>query len=211
MRKRVLGALLTMSMLAMSLVGCAGSGTTKLEEATPLATEMPTVEVGDNPVATIKVKDLGTIEVVLYPDKAPQTVENFISLANSGFYDGLIFHRVINGFMIQGGDPEGTGAGGPGYTIPGEFAQNGFSQNDISHDVGVISMARTNMPDTAGSQFFIVTGEAKHLDGQYAAFGRVIAGQEVADAIQNVETGRNDKPVNDVIIESVVVDTKGQA
>ena len=129
-----------------------------------------------NPIVTIEMENGGVIKVELYPEIAPNTVNNFLSLVNKGFYDGLIFHRVIPGFMIQGGDPQGTGMGGPGYRIKGEFKHNGFSQNNLKHDRGVLSMARSMMPDTAGSQFFIMHDKAPHLDGEYAAFGKVIEG-----------------------------------
>lgn len=165
----------------------------------------------DNPVAVISVKDYGKITVELYPDKAPNTVNNFISLANKGFYDGLTFHRIISGFMIQGGCPDGNGTGDPGYSIEGEFDVNGI-ENDLLHTRGVISMARGGYSyDSAGSQFFIMHQDAPHLDGQYAAFGKVVEGIEIVDEIAAVETGYNDKPVSDVIIESVVVDTHGKS
>lgn len=163
----------------------------------------------DNPVAVINVKDYGKITVELYYDKAPNTVKNFISLANKGFYDGLTFHRVISGFMIQGGCPDGTGTGDPGYSIAGEFNVNGF-KNDIEHTRGVISMARNGYSyDSAGSQFFIVHQDSPHLDGQYASFGKVLDGMTVVDKIAFVETDNNDKPLDDVIIESVSVNTHG--
>ena len=162
----------------------------------------------ENPVATIEMENGGVITVELYPEIAPNTVANFIELANSGFYDGLIFHRVIPGFMIQGGDPQGTGMGGPDYTIKGEFAANGI-ENDLSHVRGVISMARAQAYDSAGSQFFIMHADADYLDGQYAAFGMVIDGMDVVDEIAAVETGVNDKPVEDVVIKSITVDTRG--
>ena len=162
----------------------------------------------ENPVATIEMENGGVIMVELYPEIAPNTVANFIELANSGFYDGLIFHRVIPGFMIQGGDPQGTGMGGPDYTIKGEFAANGI-ENDLSHVRGVISMARAQAYDSAGSQFFIMHADADYLDGQYAAFGMVIDGMDVVDEIAAVETGVNDKPVEDVVIKSITVDTRG--
>ena len=162
----------------------------------------------ENPVATIEMENGGVITVELYPEIAPNTVANFIELANSGFYDGLIFHRVIPGFMIQGGDPQGTGMGGPDYTIKGEFAANGI-ENDLSHVRGVISMARAQAYDSAGSQFFIMHADADYLDGQYAAFGMVIDGMDVVDEIAAVETGANDKPVEDVVIKSITVDTRG--
>lgn len=162
-----------------------------------------------NPVAKIVMENGKAIEVELYPDKAPNTVSNFISLANSGFYNGLIFHRVIKGFMIQGGDPAGVGTGGPGYCIKGEFALNGFKGNDIKHARGVISMARAMNPNSAGSQFFIMHDNASYLDGQYAAFGKVISGIEVVDEIASVTTDYNDKPKTDQVIKSITVETYG--
>ena len=163
-----------------------------------------------NPIATILMEDGKKMIAELYPDKAPNTVNNFISLANKGFYDGLTFHRVIPGFMIQGGDPEGTGSGGPGYEIKGEFASNGFTQNDLKHTTGVLSMARTNIPDSAGSQFFIMVADAGHLDGQYAAFGKVTEGADVAIAISRVQRNMwDDKPKKPVVIQSIRVDTQG--
>ena len=163
-----------------------------------------------NPIATITMADGRVMTAELYPDKAPNTVNNFISLANKGFYDGLIFHRVIPGFMIQGGCPNGNGMGGPGYEIDGEFAANGFKQNDIVHTTGVLSMARTMMPNSAGSQFFIMVAPASHLDGQYAAFGKVTENEQVAIDISRVPRNMmNDKPKKDVVIESIRVDTMG--
>ena len=162
-----------------------------------------------NPRVIIEMEDGGRIVAELYPDKAPNTVNNFLSLAKSGFYDGLTFHRVIEGFMIQGGDPAGTGAGGPGYSIKGEFAMNGFRENDIKHLRGVLSMARTMMPDSAGSQFFIMHKNAAHLDGQYAAFGQVTDGVEEAIRISELPTDWNDKPKAPVVIQSIRVDTQG--
>ena len=163
-----------------------------------------------NPIATILMEDGKKMTAELYPEKAPNTVNNFISLANKGFYDGLTFHRVIPGFMIQGGDPEGTGSGGPGYEIKGEFASNGFAQNDLKHTTGVLSMARTNVPDSAGSQFFIMVAPAPHLDGQYAAFGQVIDGTDHAIAISRVPRSMaDDRPKKAVVIQSVKVDTHG--
>ena len=162
-----------------------------------------------NPVVTITMKDGGVIKVELYPDKAPNTVNNFISLVNHNFYDGLIFHRVISGFMIQGGDPEGTGMGGPGYSIKGEFSQNRFN-NDLKHERGVISMARSMMPDSAGSQFFIMHQYAPHLGGAYAAFGKVIEGMDVVDRIADTATDYSDRPREDQVMETVTVETFGQ-
>ena len=152
----------------------------------------------------------GVIEGELYPDKAPQSVANFVDLCEHNFYDGLIFHRVIPGFMIQGGCPEGTGMGGPGYCIKGEFMFNGFPKNDIKHKRGVLSMARSQSPNSAGSQFFLMHQDAKHLDGQYAAFGKVTSGMDVVDAIARVRTGRNDRPMEEQKIASITVDTKGE-
>ena len=163
-----------------------------------------------NPIATIEMENGRVIKAELYPEKAPNTVNNFISLANSGFYDGLIFHRVICGFMIQGGDPAGIGTGGPGYYIKGEFALNGYLENDIKHERGVLSMARAMAPDSAGSQFFIMHKNASHLDGQYAAFGKVIEGIEVVDAIATVDTDWSDKPKIPQVMKKVTVDTFGE-
>lgn len=161
-----------------------------------------------NPIVTIQMKSGGTIKVELYPEIAPNTVNNFISLVKKGFYDGVIFHRVIPGFMIQGGDPQGIGIGGPGYRIKGEFSANGF-ENNLKHTTGVISMARSSHPDSAGSQFFIMVDDAPHLDGQYAAFGKVIEGIEEAQRIVSVNRNHADKPYNDEIMESVTVETFG--
>ena len=163
-----------------------------------------------NPIVTIEMQDGGKITCELYPDIAPQSVYNFISLANAGFYNGLIFHRVIPGFMIQGGCPNGNGMGGPGYEINGEFAANGFRQNDLVHTTGVLSMARTMAPNSAGSQFFIMVAPAPHLDGQYAAFGQVTDGADIAIDISRVPRNMmNDKPKKDVVIASIRVDTQG--
>ena len=163
-----------------------------------------------NPIVTITMEDGRVMTGELYPEKAPNTVNNFISLANSGFYDGRIFHRVIPGFMIQGGCPEGNGMGGPGYQINGEFAGNGFVQNDIIHTTGVLSMARTMAPHSAGSQFFIMVAPAPHLENQYAAFGQITENAEVAIDISRVQRNMmNDKPKKDVVIASIRVDTLG--
>ena len=165
--------------------------------------------MAQHPVFTIVMRDGREMKGELYPEAAPQSVGNFVALANSGFYDGLIFHRVIPGFMIQGGDPKGLGYGGPGYSIRGEFAANGFP-NPIKHTLGVLSMARSSMPDSAGSQFFIMTGDSPHLDGQYAAFGKVTEGIEVAQEIENVPRNAADKPLEDQVIDSVRGDTFGE-
>ena len=164
--------------------------------------------MAQNPIVTIEMEDGGVMKAELYPDVAPNTVNNFISLVQKGFYDGLIFHRVIPGFMIQGGCPDGTGMGGPGYSIKGEFAGNGFA-NNLIHDRGVLSMARTMAPDSAGSQFFVMVEKAPHLDGQYAAFGKVIEGMEVADAIVNTKRDWTDKPRQPQRMKKVTVDTFG--
>lgn len=195
------------STMLIALAGCTNKNISSQD--TDEENETTVESTGELPVATIKVKDFGTIKAELYPDKAPNTVNNFISLANSGFYDGLIFHRVIEGFMNQGGDPDGVGTGGPGYSIKGEFSNNGYTNNDLKHTAGVLSMARANDPDSAGSQFFIMAEEASYLDGDYAAFGKVIEGMDVVEAINSVETNSNDKPLKDVVIESITVDTKG--
>ena len=157
-----------------------------------------------NPIVTIQMKDGGVMKAELYPDIAPVTVKNFVDLAAKGFYNGLIFYRVIPDFMIQGGDPEGTGAGGPGYTIKGEFTDNGF-RNDLKHTRGVLSMARTMDPDSAGSQFFIMHADYPYLDGQYAAFGKLIEGIEVVDKIASVKTDYNDRPYEDQVIDFMTV------
>lgn len=163
-----------------------------------------------NPVVTIEMENGGVITAELYPDKAPQSVYNFISLIQSGFYDGLIFHRVIPGFMIQGGCPEGTGMGGPGYCIKGEFKLNGVA-NNLKHTRGILSMARAQSANSAGSQFFIMHDDAPHLDGQYAAFGRVLSGMDVVDQIASAKTDRNDRPVQEQKIRRMTVDTHGEA
>ena len=161
-----------------------------------------------NPIATFEMESGAKIVAELYPDVAPQSVYNFIELANSGYYDGLIFHRCIYGFMIQGGCPDGTGMGGPGYSIPGEFSANGF-KNDLKHDRGVLSMARAMSPDSAGSQFFLMHETSPHLDGQYAAFGKVIEGMDVVDAIAKTQTNRQDRPLTEQKIASITVEVNG--
>lgn len=161
-----------------------------------------------NPIVTFTMENGDTIKAELYPDIAPVSVNNFISLINAKFYDGLIFHRVIKGFMIQGGDPEGTGMGGPGYSIRGEFKQNGFD-NNLKHTEGVLSMARSMHPDSAGSQFFIMHKTSPHLDGAYAAFGKVIEGMEVVNQIAETATDYEDRPLEDQVMRTVTVDTFG--
>ncbi|MEW9079193.1 peptidylprolyl isomerase [Terrisporobacter glycolicus] len=196
--KRKKGILASFLAGAMALVGCS-QGEINDEVRTPPK---------ELPIATIVIKNYGTIEAELYPHIAPNTVNNFISLANSGFYDGLTFHRVIKDFMIQGGDPNGNGSGGPGYSIKGEFTKNKF-KNDLKHTEGVLSMARSQNKNSGGSQFFIMTKDSPHLDGQYAAFGKVVKGIDIVHEIENTKTGNNDKPEKDIIIESIKVDTKG--
>ena len=161
-----------------------------------------------NPIVTIEMENGDVMKAELYPEVAPNTVNNFISLVNKGFYDGVIFHRVISGFMIQGGDPKGTGVGGPGYSIKGEFTGNGF-KNDLKHDRGVLSMARTMAPNSAGSQFFIMHQNSPHLNGQYAAFGKIIEGLDVVDKIASTRTDYNDKPRTPQVMKKVTVDTFG--
>lgn len=162
-----------------------------------------------NPIVTITMENGDVMKAELYPEIAPNTVKNFISLINKGYYDGLIFHRVINGFMIQGGCPDGTGMGGPGYSIKGEFSGNGFT-NDLKHTEGVLSMARSMMPNSAGSQFFIMHKTSPHLDGQYAAFGKVTEGLDVVNKIATTATDYSDRPLEDQRIKSMTVDTMGE-
>lgn len=208
LRKNI--SLLLVIVLSLSLfIGCSKKEETNDKNTT--STNNAETEKGKddkNPIATIEMEDGSQIKIELYPDVAPNTVRNFISLANSKFYDGLIFHRVIPDFMIQGGDPEGTGVGGPGYAIKGEFSSNGF-ENTLKHDRGVISMARAQDKNSAGSQFFIMHKDSPHLDGEYAAFGKVIEGIEVVDKIAAVETVAQDKPKEDVKMKKVTVDTFG--
>jgi peptidyl-prolyl cis-trans isomerase B (cyclophilin B) len=164
--------------------------------------------MAQNPIVTITMENGDVMKAELYPEIAPNTVNNFISLIKKGFYDGVIFHRVIRGFMLQGGDPEGTGAGGPGYEIKGEFSHNGFP-NDLKHTPGVLSMARTMIPDSAGSQFFIMHQAAPHLDGEYAAFGKITEGMDVVNRIAEEPTDFRDRPLEDQVMKSVTVETFG--
>lgn len=164
--------------------------------------------MAQNPVVTIEMENGDIMKAELYPEIAPNTVNNFISLINHNFYDGVIFHRVINGFMLQGGDPDGTGMGGPGYSIKGEFSSNGF-KNDLKHEPGVLSMARTMIPDSAGSQFFIMHKTSPHLDGDYAAFGKVIEGMDVVNKIAETATDWSDRPVEEQKMKKVTVETFG--
>lgn len=165
--------------------------------------------MAQNPIVTIEMENGDVMKAELYPEIAPNTVNNFISLVNKGFYDGVIFHRVIRGFMIQGGDPQGTGVGGPGHSIKGEFSYNGFA-NDLKHTKGVLSMARTMEPNSAGSQFFIMHETSPHLDGQYAAFGKVVEGEDIIDKIAAVATDYMDKPLEEQKMKKVTVETFGQ-
>ena len=212
MKKCIKMMLAVMFVIPTLLMGCGNvSGTAEKNNSSQSISDEnnSTPESSEDlPVATIEVEGFGTIEAELYPEIAPNTVNNFIYLANSGFYDNLTFHRIIKDFMIQGGDPDGNGTGGPGYSIEGEFTSNGIA-NGLKHTEGVLSMARTQAPNSAGSQFFIMTKEASHLDGEYAAFGKVINGMDVVHEIENVKTGANDKPKEDVVIKSIKVDTKG--
>lgn len=197
------GLYFMLSLLAIIVV-LTGCGTTKeTQEAVDYASK-----VKENPIVTITMSNDEKIVIELEPTVAPNTVANFIALVKDGFYDGLIFHRVIPDFMIQGGDPKGNGTGGPDYSIDGEFTSNGF-ENNMKHERGVISMARSDDPNSAGSQFFIMVKEASHLDGKYAAFGKVIAGMETVDAIVGAERDATDKPLEDQQMKKVEVDTKG--
>lgn len=182
------------------LVGCSNKETTPENVIREVPKQLP--------IATIVVKDYGIVEAELYPHIAPNTVNNFISLANSGFYNNLTFHRIVKDFVIQGGDPEGNGTGGPGYNIKGEFTNNNF-KNDLTHEDGVLSMARSQQNDSAGSQFFIVTKNATSLDKNYAGFGKVIKGMDIIRKIENCEVDSNDAPKKKIVIESIKVDTKG--
>ena len=164
--------------------------------------------MAQNPIVTITMANGDVMKAELYPEIAPNTVNNFISLINHNFYDGVIFHRVIRGFMLQGGDPDGRGTGGPGYSIKGEFSNNGF-KNDLKHTPGVLSMARTMIPDSAGSQFIIMHQAAPHLDGEYAAFGKIIEGMDVVNKIAEMPTDYTDRPLEDQVMETVTVDTFG--
>lgn len=207
--------LFMITLLALFLTGCGSSQEDNAEDTT----ENKLSEVKENaaypsdvkerPVVTMTMENGEKILLELFPEAAPNTVANFISLIEDGFYDGLIFHRVIPDFMVQGGDPNGNGTGDPGYSIAGEFMSNGFKANTVKHERGVLSMARTGEPNSAGSQFFIMVKDSPHLDGDYAAFGKVIEGMEVVDSIVSVERDGMDKPLEDQKIESVTVDTKG--
>lgn len=194
-------SIIALLIIALNFAGCVGK-VDPTENAESYPFEIITSSEKIN--AEIVMEDGGKIELELYPDVAPVTVSNFVYLAKKGFYDGLIFHRVIEGFMIQGGCPDGIGSGDPGYSIKGEFASNGVA-NELKHERGVISMARTSAPDSAGSQFFIMHETSPHLDGEYAAFGRVTNGMDVVDKIATTETGVNDKPIKDVVIKTITI------
>lgn len=204
MKKTIL--LLVTAMAMLMIVACGDDKTTDGKEQADQTNYA--ADVTENPIVTITMENDKKIVIELEPKTAPNTVANFISLVEEGFYDGLIFHRVIPGFMVQGGDPDGTGMGGPNYSIKGEFSSNGF-ENTLAHERGVLSMARTQAPDSAGSQFFIMTEAATHLDGDYAAFGQVIEGMDVIDEIVAVERDGSDKPLQDQKMTKVEVDTKG--
>ncbi|GAE37277.1 peptidylprolyl isomerase [Halalkalibacter akibai] len=212
--KNGLTILITALLLLLTACGTATEEGQEVEESIEETEQTETTEpeeevtVEENPIVTITMESGDEIVLELYPNIAFNTVANFISLAQDGFYDGLIFHRVIPGFMIQGGDPEGTGMGGPGYSIEGEFSANGF-ENPLLHERGVISVARTNDPNSGGSQFFIMVEHAANLDGQYAGFGKVIDGIEVVDAIVSVDRDAMDKPNEEQRMATVTVDTKG--
>ncbi|MFC0273664.1 peptidylprolyl isomerase [Metabacillus herbersteinensis] len=206
MKNKYVIRIITCILLAILLVGCGIKKDNSIGNSDKKTTEN---KVEKNPIVTITMENDEQIKLELFPNIAPNTVANFISLVEKGFYDGLIFHRVIPGFMIQGGDPEGTGTGGPGYGIKGEFSSNGFD-NELKHERGVISMARSQSPDSAGSQFFIMVEDAASLDEEYAAFGKVIEGLETADNIVKVTTDQQDKPTEDQKMKTVTVETFGE-
>lgn len=225
-KNKLMLVLVSMMTLLLILSGCGQDENRNASDNNSNASGTPTTETpsteepaakkvvpdpeASHPIVTIEMNSGKTIKLELYPEVAPNTVNNFISLVKKGFYDGVIFHRVIPGFMIQGGDPDGTGAGGPGYSIAGEFTSNGF-QNDLEHTRGVLSMARTGEPDSAGSQFFIMHADYPSLDTQYAAFGKVIEGIEVVDEIATLPTGANDRPNKPLpTMKKVTVDTLGK-
>ena len=215
-KKFIIAGLLLLPVLAFAGCGEKEASEKKTEETPTQVESLESTEVNEPieapenlPIAEIKIKGYGTIKAELYPHKAPNTVANFTELANSDFYDGLTVHRLIKDFMIQGGCPKGDGTGDAGYGIPGEFASNGFNINDIAHTKGVLSMARAQHPNSGGSQFFIMTGESPHLNGDYAAFGKVISGIEIVEKLNVVETGVMDKPVEEIVIEDVKVDLNG--
>ncbi len=212
--RKITKGIMAAILLPMLLVGCSSGreekdSLDKKEEKEQISAFVEVPEKPETlPTATIKIKNYGTMEAELYPHKAPNTVNNFIELTNKKFYDGLIIHRVQKDFVIQGGDPEGTGIGGPGYEIKGEFLENGFNTNDISHTKGVLSMARAQQLDSAGSQFFIMTDEATQLDGAYAAFGKLISGEDVLEKL-NVVKVNGQTPIERIEIESIKINLNG--
>lgn len=209
--RALMGIIICFSLFSVSLLGCSGvseTGNSNIADNEKEVNRAMELSDEDLPIATINIKGYGSIKAELYPNIAENTVRNFISLANSGFYDGLTFHRIIDNFMIQGGDPNGDGTGGTDYCIKGEFEANGI-ENTLKHEDGVLSMARSNSYNSAGSQFFIMNSTATYLDGNYAAFGKVIEGMDIVYKISKVSTDANDKPLEDVIIESITIDTKG--
>lgn len=211
--KNFLLMIMCFSLFSFSLLGCTNTSKTEgsetaSSESSGKVDEDIKISNEDLPIATIIIKGYGTVKAELYPNIAENTVKNFISLANSGFYDGLTFHRIIENFMIQGGDPDGDGTGGPNYSIKGEFKANGI-ENSLKHEDGVLSMARSSSYNSGGSQFFIMNSTASYLDGNYAAFGKVIEGMDIIYEISKVNTDSNDRPLEDVVIESITVDTKG--
>lgn len=206
LRKKSLVSVLILAMVVALLAACGNEKSSEDEDQSSNVDYAS--QVTENPIVTITMENDEKIIVELEPKVAPNTVANFIALVKDGFYDGLIFHRVIPGFMVQGGDPDGTGMGGPDYSIKGEFSSNGF-ENTLAHERGVLSMARSKDPDSAGSQFFIMVEEATHLDGDYAAFGKVIEGMDVVDKVVAVERDGSDKPLEEQKMKTVEVDTKG--
>ncbi|AWE09141.1 peptidylprolyl isomerase [Lysinibacillus sp. 2017] len=206
LRKKSLVSVLILAMVVALLAACGNENSSEDENQSSNVDYAS--QVTENPIVTITMENDEKIIVELEPKVAPNTVANFIALVKDGFYDGLIFHRVIPGFMVQGGDPDGTGMGGPDYSIKGEFSSNGF-ENTLAHERGVLSMARSKDPDSAGSQFFIMVEEATHLDGDYAAFGKVIEGMDVVDKVVAVERDGSDKPLEEQKMKTVEVDTKG--
>lgn len=212
--KRLLTIALILCLATLSLVGCAPKAAEQATETPTTPTPAPTTPQDfsspNNPVITMTMSDGAEVKIELYPAIAKNTVNNFISLTQKGFYDGLTFHRIISGFMIQGGDPDGTGTGGPGYGIKGEFKENGV-ENPLLHTRGVISMARSMENDSAGSQFFIMHADVPDLDGKYAAFGKVISGIETVDKIAAVKTGQMDAPIEKVVIKKMTVELNGYA
>ena len=215
MKKRTFLLFGLLAMLVLTACGGKSGAQTSTDDATDTSdnSQQMTAEETAQPIgqhhAQITIKDHGTIDIELDGDAAPISVQNFMDLANDGFYDGLTFHRIITGFMMQGGCPDGTGMGGPGYSIKGEFAQNGFA-NDLKHTPGVLSMARAMHPDSAGSQFFIMHETSPHLDGAYAAFGKITEGLDVIDKIAKVPTDFRDRPLEDQVIATIVIDTLGE-